>query len=201
MKVLFGVDIQNDFCPGGLLPVTEGDAVVAKFNAMKRVWDECRRNGSNDVVMVSRDMHPAVTSHFNNWPVHCVAGTPGAEFHPDLDTTGVICIEKGTKVNEDAYSAFEGHIEQTGQPLKDYLLEHNVTEIIFCGLATDYCVLNTVVDACEQLPGVKVIVVIDAIRAVDINPGDGERAIAQMRAKGAVFMTTDEVVERLASRD
>ena len=175
-RALIIVDVQNDFCPGGALAVARGDEVIAPLNALA---GEFLKRG--DLVIKSRDWHPAGTSHFaaygGTWPVHCVQNTRGAEFHPDLIDDPRIRIISKDKMNVDEYSAFDG----TG--LADLLRRHGVEEVWVGGLATDYCVKHTALDAARE--GFKVIAVSDAMRPVELRPGDGERAIEEMRAAGA----------------
>jgi nicotinamidase/pyrazinamidase len=178
-RCLLVVDLQNDFCPGGALAVTGGDEIVAPIN---RIMDKF------DLVVASRDMHPPASRHFEKWPVHCVKGTPGAEFHPGLNVGAIHCfIEKGTSLEDDGYSDFES----TNLDLAAYLHEQAVDELYVCGLATDYCVRATVLDALRH--GFKTIVLADCIRAVELQPGDGERALQEMKEHGAVILTSDEL--------
>ena len=175
-RALIVVDVQNDFCPGGALAVARGDEVVAPLN---RLIEEFLARG--EPVYKSRDWHPAATKHFaaygGTWPVHCVQGTAGAEFHQDLlDDPRVRVVSKGLG-DEDSYSAFDG------TTLAEDLRREGVGEVWVGGLATDYCVKNTVLDALRA--GFRVRALRDAMRAVELQPGDGERAIAEMRAAGA----------------
>ena len=175
-RALIVVDVQNDFCPGGALAVERGDEVVAPLN---RLIDEFLSRG--DLVVKSRDWHPPVTKHFadygGTWPVHCVQNTRGAEFHPALsDDPRVEVVSKGLG-DEDSYSAFDG----TG--LAEQLRGRGVREVWVGGLATDYCVKNTVLDALRA--GFRVRALTDAMRAVNLQPGDDRRALEEMRAAGA----------------
>jgi nicotinamidase/pyrazinamidase len=180
-RCLLIVDLQNDFCAGGALAVGGADEIVPRIN---QIMDRF------DLVLASRDMHPQGTRHFEKWPVHCVSGTKGADFHPDLHTASIDAfLEKGTSCTDDGYSDFES----TNIDLADFLRAQGVAELFVCGLATDYCVKQTVLDACAR--GFKTFVIEDCIRAVDANPGDGRRALDAMRARGAVVLTAD----RLAS--
>ena len=181
-QALIVVDVQNDFCPGGTLAVPRGDEVVAPLN---KLIDEFLERG--DPVYKSRDWHPRTTKHFaaygGTWPVHCVQNTHGAEFHPALrDDPRIKVISKGMG-EADGYSAFDE--TELGSELKNA----GVQELIVGGLATDYCVKNTVLDALGR--GFKVKAVEDAMRPVELQPGDGERAIEEMRAAGAEIVTTD----------
>lgn len=200
--ITIAVDIQNDFCPGGSLAVTGGDAVIAPMNA---VLAATRAIGGT--VVATRDWHPAVTPHFDIWPVHCVAGTEGAQFRAGLEVAdGDIVVDKGTGT-ENGYSGFEG-IARDGTTTLESLISSaaDPVTVIVGGLATDYCVLNTVLDACvlaEKLAvrgrSVRVEVISDAIAAVDITPGDAAAAIDRMREKGARFVDSPTVVERLSN--
>ena len=182
-RALIVVDVQNDFCPGGALAVPGGDEVVAPLN---KLIEEFLERG--EPVFKSRDWHPVKTKHFSlyggTWPVHCVQGTKGAEFHPKLtDEIHIRIISKGLG-DEDSYSAFDG------TDLALQLERLGVEEIWVGGLATDYCVKNTVLDALKY--GFRVKALKDAMRAVERKPGDGERAIEEMRAEGAEMVGSDK---------
>ena len=184
------VDVQNDFCAGGALEVRGGDEVVPVLN---RLADRAAALGWP--VYASRDWHPANSRHFKihggAWPVHCVAGTKGARLHPDLRLpTGTMIITKGTGPDDDGYSAFEGEVPGRG-PFIDDLRARGVTHLVVGGLATDYCVRNNVLDALRH--GLAVVLVEDAIRAVDVAPGDGQRALDEMRAAGAEVVQSAEI--------
>jgi epoxyqueuosine reductase len=175
------VDLQNDFCPGGALGVRAGDEVVPVCNRLIR-----RFRALGGAVLLTRDWHPARTRHFQVdgglWPPHCVQGTPGAEFHPDLEVPGeAIVVSKGTRPDEDAYSGFQGADAQ-GRTLASVLAVLGVRRLVLGGLATDYCVKATALDAAAA--GFSVVVVADAVRAVDLAPGDGTRALEAMQAAG-----------------
>jgi nicotinamidase/pyrazinamidase len=176
-KALIVVDVQNDFCPGGSLAVADGDDVVAPLNKlMKEFLDR------GEPVFKTRDWHPAQTKHFadygGTWPVHCVQNTRGAEFHPDLlDDPRITVISKGVDESADGYSGFDGtHLAQT-------LRNAGVEEVWVGGLATDYCVKHTVLDARRE--GFKVRALGDAMRPVNVNSDDGRKAIEEMTAAGA----------------
>jgi nicotinamidase/pyrazinamidase len=175
-RALIVVDVQNDFCPGGALAVAQGDEVVAPLN---RLINEFLEQG--EPVFKSRDWHPKRTRHFapygGAWPVHCVQNTKGAEFHPELiDDMHIRVISKGLG-DEDSYSAFDG------TDLALQLRRLGVEEVWVGGLATDYCVKNTVLDARKD--GFRVRALENAMRAVELKPGDGQRAIEEMRKAGA----------------
>jgi nicotinamidase/pyrazinamidase len=174
-EALVIVDFQNDFTPGGALGVAGGDAIAARVN-------ELAADDRFDLVVATRDWHPPDHGSFTEqggvWPVHCVQGTPGAELFPGLDQSHVdVVIDKGQDPGTEGYSGFDA------TKLEDLLRERGVDRITVVGLATDYCVKNTVLDA--RRLGFEVDVDADAIRAVDVKPGDGERAIDEMRAAGA----------------
>ena len=178
-RALIVVDVQNDFCSGGALAVAHGDEVIAPLNRLAREFLE-----RGEPVFKTRDWHPPITKHFaafgGTWPVHCVQETKGAEFHPDLiDDIHIRVISTGLG-NDEGYSAFDG----TDLSLQLHRL--GVKEVWVGGLATDYCVKHTVLDAIKE--GFRVKAIEDAMRAVDLNPGDGERAIAEMQAAGAEFV-------------
>lgn len=181
-QALIVVDVQNDFCPGGALAVSEGDEVVEPLNEL---IDEFLERG--DPVYKSRDWHPPQTKHFQayggTWPIHCVQNTKGAEFHPQLrDDPRIRVISKGLG-DTDCYSAFDE------TDLASQLHEQGVEELVVGGLATDYCVKATVLAGLNE--GFKVKALKNAMRAVDVNPGDGERAIQEMKAAGAQIVNGD----------
>ena len=181
-QALIVVDVQNDFCPGGTLAVPQGDEVIEPLN---QLIDEFLERGAP--VYKSRDWHQPTTKHFaaygGTWPVHCVQNTEGAEFHPELrDDPRIKVISKGLG-DKDCYSAFDE------TDLATQLHKQNVEEVVVGGLATDYCVKNTVLDALKH--GFKVKAVENAMRPVDLQPGDGERAIDEMREAGAEILSTD----------
>jgi nicotinamidase/pyrazinamidase len=189
-QALIVVDVQNDFCPGGTLAVAHGDEVVEPLNEQ---IDEFLERGAP--VYKSRDWHPATTKHFEayggTWPVHCVQNTKGAEFHPALrDDPRITVVSKGLG-DTDCYSAFDE------TDLVSQLREQGVKEVVVGGLATDYCVKNTVLDALKH--GFKVKLLENATRAVDLQPGDGDRAIEEMRAAGAEIVSTDYTEKSVAS--
>ena len=179
---LIVVDVQNDFCPGGSLAVPEGDAVVPVLNQYLE-----RASAAGIPIVASRDWHPQETAHFaafgGTWPVHCVQGTPGAAFHTGLRLPPETLIaSKGMSARDEGYSALEGQLPDRRNVL-DALRERGVTRIYAGGLATDYCVRATVLGALAA--GFETFLLRDASRAVDVTPGDGERAIAEMLAAGA----------------
>jgi nicotinamidase/pyrazinamidase len=177
------VDVQNDFCPGGALAVSGGDEVVPVLN---RVIEKFTAAGLP--IFATRDWHPEKTSHFKAyggvWPVHCVQGTRGAEFHPGLRLDkDVIVVSAGMLPNEDGYSGFQA-TDPSGSRLAELLRRKSVERIFVGGLATDYCVKHTVLDGLKE--GFEVLLLTDAIRGVNLKPHDGELAIAEMVSAGAV---------------
>ncbi len=183
---LIVVDVQNDFAdPSGGLAVAGGSEVIPVINA--EVEAVLAAGGK---VFYTQDWHPPSTPHFEKdggiWPVHCVAGTWGAELHPDLRVEGPV-VRKGVN-GEDGYSGFTTRDPETGetQPteLHDLLREAGVEKLVVAGLATDYCVLATALDA--RARDYPTTVLTAAIRAVDLRPGDGEKALAELRLAGAV---------------
>jgi nicotinamidase/pyrazinamidase len=171
------VDAQRDFLPGGALGVPDGDAVVPVLN---RYITEAKRRGAP--VFASRDWHPPNHCSFRQqggrWPGHCIAGSEGAQFAPDLRLpSDVRVVDKATTAEAESYSAFGG------TALRETLRALGIERLVIGGLATDYCVLSTVRDALRE--GYEVFVVEDAVRAVDARPGDGDKALAEMRGAGA----------------
>ena len=182
---LIVVDVQKDFLPGGALAVPEGDAVIAPLN----IWI-ARFQATGLPVIATRDWHPPKHCSFREqggpWPAHCVADTPGAAFADDLQLPeDAWIVSKATEASREAYSGFQG------TDLAERLKAAGVRRLFVGGLATDYCVRNTVKDALAN--GFAVLLLIDAIRAVNVNPGDGDRAIAEMTAAGAVPVTLDDL--------
>jgi nicotinamidase/pyrazinamidase len=203
MNALILVDLQNDFVPGGALAVPEGDAIVPLINELQPRFD---------VVVATQDWHPPDHGSFaaNHpgrkvyevidlaglpqvlWPVHCVRGTPGAALVPSLDTSRIVRVfQKGTDPAIDSYSGFfdNGHRKSTG--LGEYLREKGVTGVYVCGLATDYCVKFTALDA-KQL-GFETSLIEDASRGVNVKPGDVARAVEEMRQAGVQISRAAEL--------
>lgn len=185
---LIVVDVQNDFAdPAGSLYVRGGEALIPFIN---REIERAAKAGA--AVLYTRDWHPPATPHFardgGTWPVHCVAGTWGAEFHPRLEHRGDLEIRKGTG-GEDGYSGFSVRDPESGEtaatPLAALLAERGIEHLVVIGLATDYCVKETVLDA--RRLGFPVTVLRGGIRAVNLAPGDGDRALAEMQDAGAVL--------------
>jgi nicotinamidase/pyrazinamidase len=181
------VDVQNDFAdPAGSLSVRGGEEVVGAVN---RLIDEARATGAS--VVYTQDWHPPDTPHFQKdggiWPVHCVAGTWGAQFHPALTVDGPT-VRKGTS-GEDGYSGFTMRDPVTGEEqstgLAELLRSRAVTAVVIAGLATDYCVKASALDAVAL--GFHATVLRDAVAAVDVDPGDGDRALAELAAAGVTL--------------
>jgi nicotinamidase/pyrazinamidase len=182
---LIVVDVQNDFAdPAGGLSVAAGDAIVPTVNA-----EIASASAEGAFVVYTQDWHPPSTPHFAKdggiWPVHCVAGSWGAELHPDLVEVAGGRVRKGIN-GEDGYSGFTMRDAQTGETiptdLADLLRARDIERVVVCGLATDYCVKATAIDAAAL--GFETSLLSNAVRAVDLNPGDGDRAIAAMRDAG-----------------
>lgn len=175
-RALIVVDFQRDFAlPDGALAVPGGEAIAGRLNALAA-------DPRHVLVIATRDRHPAGHRSFHAqggpWPPHCVQGTPGAELHPALDRTAIdAVIDKGQRRDTDGYSAFEA------PELLSLLREHGIDAVTVAGLATDYCVLNTARDALRE--GFAVTVDTSAVRAVDVAPGDGRRALDELVALGA----------------
>ena len=195
-EALIIVDFQNDFTPGGALAVSEGDAIAEHVNRLAV-------DPRFDLVVATRDWHPPDHGSFSGvdvdstewrgadpasiWPEHCVEGTPGAQLHSALEQAKVdVVIDKGQDPNSQGYSAFQD------TRLGDLLRERGVDRLFVTGLATDYCVKQSVLDALRQ--GFSVTVVDDAVRGVDVQPGDSERALEEMEAAGAERASADEVL-------
>jgi nicotinamidase/pyrazinamidase len=193
VDALLIIDFQNDFCSGGALAVPDGDRIVKPIDAIIDQFD---------FVVATRDWHPEDHGSFAGvdvdltkwrgtdppsiWPVHCVQGTKGAELHPSLDRAKVdVVVDTGQDPNSQGYSAFQD------TRLGDLLRAHDVDRLYVVGLATDYCVKHTVLDARRE--GFDVTVVEDAIRGVEVEPGDSDRAIEEMRRAGAEFAPAEDI--------
>ena len=172
------IDFQNDFTAGGALAVPGGDEIAGPVKQLA---------GRYEHVVATRDWHPSDHASFETeggpWPVHCVQGTHGAEFHPAMSEIEVgAVVDVGRERDDEGYSGFEK------SDLAQILRDRGVDHVTVCGLATDYCVRASAIDACRE--GFDVTVIEDAIRAVDVEPGDGERALDEMRAAGARMATS-----------
>jgi len=186
------VDIQNDFCPGGALAVNEGDQIVPAVNRLIPEFP---------LVISTQDWHPENHISFEEqggpWPPHCVQGTLGAELHSDLKTDTIAhYFRKASSPDKDDYSEFAGK-DDRGRALDQVLRSHGVKKLYAVGLATDYCVLETVIDGLSL--GYEVYAVTDAMRAVNVNPADGEAALQKMADSGAHLVTSDEVLNLAGS--
>jgi len=202
-KALIIVDVQNDFCPGGALPVPEGDKVIPIINQIV---------GKFDKVIATQDWHPGnhvsfATTHNRKpyevvridneieqvlWPTHCVQGSYGAEFHKGLSLWKVnLILRKGTNVNLDSYSAFFENDKRTETGLHYYLRGLGVEEVYLCGLATDYCVYYSAVDSINL--GFKTYVVIDGCRGVNVPPGNLDRVLKDMMDRGIKIIESREL--------
>jgi nicotinamidase/pyrazinamidase len=189
------VDVQNDFCAGGALEVPEGDEVVPILN---QYADRFSRAGLP--VYATRDWHPEQTTHFQQWggawPPHCVAGTSGAAFHSGLKLPKeTVVVSKGTAAEGDSYSAFHGQ-DYDGRSFDDSLRRSGVHHLYVGGLATDYCVKFSVLDALSH--GLAVTVLRDAVRGVERQPGDSDRALEEMRKAGADTAMLESIDAKLA---
>ncbi len=203
MNALLIVDVQNDFCPGGALEVPNGDEVVPVINQLTRTFDH---------VVQTQDWHPEGHSSFASshgdkdpfetiqmdygeqvlWPDHCIQGSEGAEFHPELNTLpSQLIIRKGFRRDIDSYSAFYENDHQTPTGLKSYLKERNIERLYVAGLATDFCVKWSVTDGLEE--GFEVYVVEDAVRGIDVE-GSLEAAWDEMADKGAETMHSRDLL-------
>ncbi len=200
---LLVIDVQNDFCPGGSLPVPEGDEVVPVVNRLAPLFP---------LVGATQDWHPPGHVSFASshpgaspfevkewkggeqvlWPDHCVAGSPGAGFHPSLLTASFrFILRKGTHPEVDSYSGFLENDRKTRTGLAGLLRELGVRRIFLCGLATDYCVKATALDGREA--GFQVVVLEDACRPVDVPPGNLERALDEMRDEGVRIASSGQL--------
>jgi nicotinamidase/pyrazinamidase len=183
---LIVVDMQNDFCPGGSLAVSGGNEIIPLINEL--IIEFLKRGR---MVVKSRDWHPRITRHFAEfggpWPVHCVQNSQGAEFHPHLveDNNGILIVSKGLG-DKDDYSAFHA-VAINGETLESVLTADGVKRAWVVGLATDYCVKFTVLVGLDKGFAIKVIK--PGMRAVNIQPGDGEKALAEMAAAGAEIVS------------
>lgn len=182
---LIAVDVQGDFLPGGALAVPRGDEVVEPLT---------RAAAAVGLVVATRDWHPpdhvSFVARGGPWPPHCVAGTPAAAIHPDVDRLAALVVSKGSDPDADAYSGFQG------THLAELLRALGVRRLVIGGLATDYCVRATALDAVAA--GFEVTVLEDAVRAVDATPGDGERALEEMRSAGVRIATSASLLSVVA---
>ena len=197
------VDVQNDFIPGGALEVREGDRIVPLINSFQSKFDH---------VIATQDFHPTdhgsfATNHPGKnpydqidlfglsqtlWPVHCVQGTKGADFHSDLDQSQWEAVfQKGKNPQVDSYSGFFDNARRGDTGLGDYLKEKGIRKVFVCGLALDYCVKFTALDA--QSLGFETFLITDATRPVNIKPEDGSNSIAEMAAAGITILNSNDL--------
>ncbi|MFH1458151.1 MAG: nicotinamidase [Candidatus Omnitrophota bacterium] len=181
-KALLIIDLQNDFCPQGALAVPQGDKIVSNLNRYIRIFSKKKWP-----VFATRDWHPVKTKHFNSfggvWPVHCLANTQGAQFHAGLKLPReAILLYKGMDPEKDSYSAFQAE-DLSGTGFAKLLERSGIKELYVGGLATDYCVKSSVLDALKR--GLKVKLLLDAVKGVDLKPKDSDKAIKEMARKGA----------------
>lgn len=193
---LLVVDVQNDFCPGGALGVREGDAIIPRVNRTIALFV---RRGLP--VLATRDWHPKVTKHFKEfggaWPVHCIQGTKGARFHPRLRLPkDAIILSKGMDPEQDSYSGFQA-TNSGGRDLESVVRDLGIDELFVCGLATDYCVRATALDAVRR--GIRVRVLLDVIKGVDLKPGDSEAATQEMSDAGVPLVDSRGIAKLLPS--
>jgi len=171
------VDVQRDFCSGGALPVPEGERIIPVLNKYIEKFSK-----AGGLIVATRDWHPPNHISFKNyggtWPPHCIQGTPGADFHPDLKLPKESkIVSKASQADKEAYSGFDG------TDLERELRDAGIRRVFVGGLATDYCVKSTVLDALNL--SFETVLLLDAIKGVDVNPGDSERAIKEMLESGA----------------
>ncbi|HEV2881101.1 MAG TPA: nicotinamidase [Pyrinomonadaceae bacterium] len=185
-SALILVDIQNDFCPGGSLAVKDGDRIVPVVNELQKRFA---------LIVATKDWHPAGHSSFASlWPPHCVQETAGAEFVAGLDTSRIARVFlKGTDMEIDSYSGFFDNEHRRATGLGDYLKERGVTDVTIAGLATDYCVKYTALDA--LMLGFETTVVADACRGVEVHEGDTARAVEEMAAAGAHIVESGKLLD------
>lgn len=193
-KALLIVDVQNDFCPGGSLPVAEADKIIPAINKYINEFLKWKFP-----VFASRDWHPKKTKHFKDfggeWPRHCLANSKGAMFHPKLRLPKhTLILSKGVEADKDSYSAFDA-ADSNGTDFLNLLKILGIKELYCCGLATDYCVKSSVLDALKS--GIKVNLLIDAIKGVDVNKGDSHQAIREMTSHGARKVTFEKALHLL----
>jgi len=192
-RALLIVDLQNDFCLGGALAVPEGEEIIPNLNKYIKIFSQKKLP-----IFASRDWHPIKTKHFKDfgggWPLHCIYNSQGAAFHPKLKLPKeTIILSKGMDPEKDSYSAFQAE-DKNGMVLLNLLKILGVNEIYVGGLATDYCVKFSVIDALKQ--GFKVKLLGDAIKGVNLKPQDSENAIKKMVEKGAKKITLKDMEEQ-----
>ena len=192
-SALILVDIQNDFCPGGALAVAEGDQIIKAVNRLMPEFE---------LIISTQDWHPSDHISFKEqggpWPPHCIQGTEGAELQSELNQERInYYFRKATTPDKDAYSEFEG-TDAEGHMLDETLKRHAIKQIYVVGLATDYCVKATVLDGIKH--GYEVYAVTDAMRAVNVAPDDGARALEEMERAGAHLVTSDQILSSTSEK-
>ncbi len=202
-SALIVIDVQNDFCPGGALEVKDGDRIVPVINKAIKHFN---------YVIATQDWHPEDHLSFASnhpgkkpldvinidgitqvlWPDHCIEGSKGADFHPDLNVAAFsLILRKGRNRRIDSYSAFYENDRKTKTGLAGFLRELRISNLFFCGLATDYCVYYSVKDALEA--GFRCYVIDDGVKGVDFPPGNIEKAVEDMKNKGTVFISSGDL--------
>lgn len=182
-SALILIDVQKDFCPGGALPAPDGFNIIPVIN---QLMDQFKW------VIATKDWHPKGSIHFDKWPIHCVQHTEGAEFPIELDFKKIKEIFlKGTGNLDDGYSAFDA----TNISLEKWLKKRQINTLYFCGIATDYCVLESAKHALRL--GFKTYIITDAIAAINVQPDDGKKALENLQAQGARLISSKEVITNL----
>ncbi|PIQ89583.1 MAG: nicotinamidase [Candidatus Omnitrophica bacterium CG11_big_fil_rev_8_21_14_0_20_42_13] len=181
-NALLIADVQNDFCPGGKLGISDGDKIIPAINKYIKEFSKNKLP-----IFISRDWHPKKTKHFKKfggvWPAHCVQNTKGAEFHAKLKfPKEAIIISKGMDPEKDSYSAFDA-VDSNGCEFDNLLRIFGIKNLFVGGLATDYCVKNSAIDALKK--GFKVLLLVDAVKGVNLKPNDSDEAIDEMVRRGA----------------
>jgi nicotinamidase/pyrazinamidase len=210
MRALIITDVQNDFCPGGALPVTEGDKVIPVINRVRKCFD---------IVVATRDWHPKDHVSFASnhpgkkpgdviqlhgrqqvmWPDHCIQNSYGSDFKPGLNISkNDMIIFKGTDPQIDSYSCFMDNDKKNMTGMDDYLKKKKIKDVYITGLATDYCVKWSVMDAITL--GYNVFVITDAVRGVDLVSGDSQKALEEMRSSGAQLVHSSEVIKKFQKK-
>lgn len=189
-RALLVVDMQNDFCPGGALGIPQADRIIPAVNRYMRSFARKKL-----VVFVSRDWHPVRTSHFKDfggiWPAHCIQNTSGSDFCPGIKIPkGAVFLYKGMDPHKDSYSVFHAE-DDAGTGFLKILNIYGIKELYIAGLATDYCVKFTTLDALKN--GFKVRILEDAVKGVDLKPGDSQKALKQMLKQGAKTITSKQL--------
>ena len=192
-KALLIIDVQNDFCPGGTLGVPQAEKIIPAVNKYLKLFKKNKLP-----IFATRDWHPPKTRHFKDfggaWPAHCIQNTRGAAFHPRLKLPKeAVLLYKGMDPQEDSYSAFQAE-DTSGMDFLSLLKRLKISELYVGGLATDYCVRSSVIDALKQK--FKVRLLMDAVRGVDFKKGDSEKTVKEMITLGAKAITLNKIKER-----